>query len=137
MKAETAGTVFKVQKADLPMRAGESFNDFNERLRKELIRHFIKLGLAKKIRYLWVDEVYSDKVVVSVSWLAPDDKGIEAELKTGDRHTFYQVAAKKGTDNFVFGNTVEVERKVTWMPKAKVEKSVDSGFWEGTALKED
>ena len=134
MESGGSSTRIMVQKADLPIKAGESIHEFTDRLRKDVIRHFQKMGLSKKIQHLWIDEIYYDKVIVTAMWKRPEKEGIDAEVALGDRDTYYQIACTKSDDVFEFGDTIEVERKVTWIPKARVEKIAPPRLWGGAII---
>lgn len=124
-------TYIHVEKAELPMESGESVNAFTEKLRKAAALHIAKLRGMQKAVDVWPMEVYANKLVVDVFFREEKDDGKNALKTTAMNPRFFQLAFKRDGDNFQFGETVEVERKVVFTPKAKIEKAMGAGFWDG------
>lgn len=115
-----------VMKADIPLLDEESTGEFTEKLDRALTEHFRGLKLDKKPRYLYVSEIYADRVVANVNWINVDRDELSAPS------TYYRLDYKRGTGGaFTFGAVEEVDRKTTWMPRAKVSKRLDDDFWKG------
>lgn len=118
------GTEVMVEKADLPLGEGESLNDFNRKLEEGLKEHFHKLEFSDKISDIWPTEIYPDRVVTNVYW---DHE--KTDLRSRGP-SFFQVPYKRSSTGFEFGETTEVERNTTWVPKVKIQKSTDKGLWD-------
>lgn len=117
-----------VEKAALPLVGEESTGEFSEKLDRAVTEHFRGLKLDKKPRYLYISELYADKMVVSVGW-AEENKD---ELRSPS--TYFRLGYKRGPGGaFSFGTVEEVDRKTVWNTRSKVEKRLDNDFWKGVA----
>jgi len=123
---KTMGCEVMVAKADLPLIGEESIGDLQSKLDAALTEHFRGLKLEKKPRWLWISELYSEKVVVNIGW-AEESRD---ELRAPD--TFYRLSYHRSPGGaFTFGEVEEVERSTTWSSKGRVEKRLDDDFWKG------
>ena len=115
-----------VEKANLPLLNDESIGEFNGKLDHAVTEHFRGLKLEKKPRYLYISELYTDKMVVDVGWAE------ESEEELRSPSTYYRLGYKRGPGGaFSFGTVEEVDRKTVWNTKSKVEKRLDDDFWNG------
>lgn len=127
MSEETAKSLshVMVEKAALPLVGEESTGEFSEKLDRAVTEHFRGLKLDKKPRYLYISELYADRMVVNVGW-AEESKD---ELRSPS--TYFRLGYKRGPGGaFSFGTVEEVDRQTTWNTIAKVEKRLDDDFWK-------
>lgn len=122
--------VVHVEKAELPLKNGESMNEFRERLQGLASEHFKGLDIGAEIESLWVDEFYPDSVVVSASWKRKRGDSLKEQVHP-EGWTHFQAAYTAKNAEITFGDTVEVERRVTWVKKSKVQKCLQDSVWKG------
>jgi hypothetical protein len=121
------GTYINVQKQELPLTGQESMNDFVNKLREAIGKHIAGMTEMRKAEHVWPCEIYSDKVIVDV-YFKREKSALLSAGPEGAR--FFQFSYKREGENFKFGDVVEVERKVVFTPKAKMEKG-RKGLWNG------
>lgn len=131
MNGETAKSLVShimVEKAALPLVGEESTGEFNEKLDRAVTEYFRGLKLEKKPRYLYISELYADKMVVSIGWAE------ESRDELRSPSSYYRLSYKRGPGGaFSFGTVEEVDRHTTWNTITKVEKRLDENFWKGVA----
>ncbi len=127
--AETGHMVVHVEKAELPLKPGESTDEFRQRLQDLVSEHFKALDIGGEIKSLWANDLYPDSVVVCAYWQHKRDASLKEQAHP-EGNTYFQVGYMAKGDAITFGDTAEVERRVTWVRKTKVEKR-DEQFWEG------
>ena len=129
MLAEGGSTTFVI-KGDLPLLDNETFEQFQERLRKAIIKEIPSMTLPHKVRHLWVCEVRDSSLVVELGWLIPRDEEEDiTKMPDGDNWAHFQASWSSNGDGFSFSDWTEVERKTEWVPKAKVEKRDTGALW--------
>lgn len=114
-------TVFRMNKADLPLKEDESVSEFTDRLHKWIASNYGKLDLPEKADYMWIAELYKDNLVLSVS--------IKREGLIPIRDLYYRMTWVMKGDDFVLGKPEEVIRQTTWIPKSKVRKAQEN-LWK-------
>lgn len=128
--ASAGRMVVHVEKAELPLKNGESMNEFRERLQGLASEHFKGLDIGAEIESLWVDEFYPDNVVVSASWKRKRGDSLKEQAHP-EGWSHFQVVYTSKNSEISFGDTVEVERRVTWVKKSKVQKREQESLWKG------
>ncbi|KKM82446.1 hypothetical protein LCGC14_1319560 [marine sediment metagenome] len=121
--------VVHVEKAELPLKPGESMDEFRQRLEGLSAEHFKTLDIGAEIESLWVRELYPDSVVVEVYWKRRDGDSLKDRAHP-EGWAYFQVGYQAKGGTITFGDTVEVERRVTWVKKSKVQKR-ETDFWKG------
>jgi len=122
--------IVHVEKAEVPLKPGESMNEFRERLQGLVSEHFKGLDIGGEIESLWVDEFYPDSVVASACWKRKRGDSLKEQTHP-EGWTHFQVAYTSKNAEISFGDTVEVERRVTWVRKSKVQKREQDSIWKG------
>lgn len=127
--SEVKETRVHIEKADLPLENGESVNSFMSQLREAVRAHLFKTLKIKVDREkglgasVWMMDVFGDQVVAEVStW---------EEKKPTVRRYMAVPMRRDANGNVMFGDPVEVVKRVTYVPKSQVEASVAKSIGEG------
>ena len=121
--------VVHVEKAELPLKPGESTSEFRRRLEGLVAEHFKTLDIGAEIETIWANEVYPDSVVAEVCWKSKPGDSLKGQAHP-EGWAHFQVGYQAKGAVITFGDTVEVERRVTWVKKSKVQKR-ETDFWKG------
>lgn len=121
-------TRVQVEKAQLPLQQNESVNAFLTELRKAVTKYLfeklkIKVDREKGLGgNVWTCDVFSDQVVSEVTTYEKNKPTV---------YRFFATPySRASTGEIALGEPVEVERRVTYVPKVTVAKSA-GGFWGG------
>lgn len=116
-------TDVKVEKAALPMKAGESVQDFMSALKDALEKKLETPAKLKENGFIALTDVYGDNAIVTVY---PGYKANE----TPPSPVFVKMEyARDVKGEFEFGDMVEMERKVVFIPKGQTTVITKNAFW--------
>ncbi len=125
-----------VQKNELPLQPGQSVNNFTRELGDMVRGHLSKKLNLDRINkgddsaHVWISDTFSDTVVAEVSTFQ------KSKTPSHERKFFAVGYNRDNVGVLKLGDPVEVVRRVTFVPKTPLLKSVtkcevNKGFWHG------